>query len=320
MRKITFPIYTLMVMGWNILVILWGALVRATGSGAGCGSHWPLCNGEVIPVAPQVETMIEFSHRLSSGLALLLVLGMVVWAWRAYPKGAAVRTGAGYSLFFIITEALVGAGLVLFAWVAHDESLGRVISMGVHLVNTFLLLGALTLTSWWAFGGARLHWRGAGARRWGLLLGLVGVLILGVSGAMTALGDTLFPAASLAEGWQQDFAAESHFLLRLRIWHPLIAVTVGMYLVFLSALLAMFDGGRTARRLAILVSGLFVIQLLAGIINLALLAPVWMQLVHLLLADLVWIALVLLTANALRVTAAPLPAAQADPQPAGFTL
>jgi heme A synthase len=144
MQLTRFAKYAWGVLAYNILVILWGAYVRATGSGAGCGSHWPLCNGEVIPRAEQVETLIEFAHRLTSGLSLLLVVGLLVWAFRSYPKGHLVRLGAGLSMFFIITEALVGAGLVLFEWVAQDVSSGRVISMAVHLVNTFLLLASLT--------------------------------------------------------------------------------------------------------------------------------------------------------------------------------
>ena len=112
MRLTNFAKYAWGVLAYNLVVILWGAYVRATGSGAGCGSHWPLCNGEVIPRAQQVETMIEFTHRLTSGMAMLLVAGLLIWALRAYPKGHQVRTGAWLSAFFIITEALVGAGLV----------------------------------------------------------------------------------------------------------------------------------------------------------------------------------------------------------------
>jgi heme A synthase len=271
--------------------------VRATGSGAGCGSHWPLCNGEVIPRAPRIETIIEFSHRLSSGIAFLLVLGLFVWAFRIYPKGHSVRLGASISLLFIITEALVGAGLVLFEWVAQDASAGRVISMAVHLINTFLLLASLTLTSWWASGGSRLSLQG----REGLLLvfcmGFVGVIFIGVSGAITALGDTLFPADSLIEGVRQDINPAAHFLIRLRVWHPIIAITVGLYLIFIAGLLAYLREDVLVKRFAGALIGLFILQLVAGLINLLLLAPVWMQLVHLLLADMVWITLVLFTAT-----------------------
>jgi heme A synthase len=285
------------VLAYNLVVILWGAYVRATGSGAGCGSHWPLCNGEVIPRAQQLETMIEFTHRLTSGMALLLVAGLLIWALRAYPKGHHVRTGAWLSAFFIITEALVGAGLVLFEWVADDASTGRVISMAVHLINTFLLLASLSLCAWWASGGARLQLDWSAPLLWLFIIGFLGVVVIGVTGAVTALGDTLFPVESLREGLAQDLSPSAHFLVRLRIWHPVIAILVGFYLMFVGGLVYMFREQKNTRRFALGLIGLFLVQLLAGGINLLLLAPVWMQLIHLLLADLVWITLVLLAAN-----------------------
>lgn len=281
------------VLAYNLLVILWGAYVRATGSGAGCGSHWPLCNGEVLPRAPQIETIIEFTHRLSSGLALILVLWMIVWAFRAYPAAHPVRKGTAWSMFFIITEALVGAGLVLFEWVAHDASMGRVISMAVHLINTFLLLASLALTAWWASGGEDLNLKGHGFQTWLFAVAFLLMLILGVSGAITALGDTLFPSASLVEGIQEDFSPQAHFLVRLRVWHPVIAIITGAYLLFLAGFIAMFRVNPTIRKFAAALAGLFVLQGIAGLVNLALLAPVWMQLVHLFLADMVWLTLVL---------------------------
>ncbi len=294
-----FTKYAWSVLVFNLAVILWGAYVRATQSGAGCGNHWPLCNGVVIPVVPQIATLVEYAHRLSSGLSLLLVLGLLVWAFRAYPKGHPVRLGGGLSMLFIVTEALVGAGLVLFQWVARDESLGRILAIPVHLANTFLLLASLALTAWWASGGKRLALRNQGSVVWGLGLGLLGVLILGMTGAVTALGDTLFPSSSLGEGFQQDFSSTAHLLTRLRVWHPVIAISVGFYVLFLAGLLAMLHPGRQVRRPAIALGVLFVCQLVAGLINILLLAPVWMQLVHLFLADLVWIALVLLSAGRL---------------------
>jgi heme A synthase len=296
MHRTRFSTYAWIVLAYNILVILWGAFVRATGSGAGCGSHWPTCNGVVVPPQPQIETLIEFTHRLTSGLAFILVLIMLIWAWRTHAKGHPVRLGAALSTFFIITEALVGAGLVLFGWVAEDQSLGRVISISVHLVNTFLLLAALTLTAWWASGGERVVLRGQGIAVWLFALGFLGVLILGVSGAITALGDTLFPAETLQQGIAQDFDPTAHFLVRLRVWHPLIAILNGLYLLFLGGLIYLFRATPHIQRLALTLGALFLAQLIAGMINLGLLAPVWMQLVHLLLADLVWIALVLLAA------------------------
>ena len=284
------------VLVYNLLVILWGAYVRATGSGAGCGSHWPLCNGEVLPRNPQVATLIEFSHRLSSGLAFLLVVALVVWVFRTIPKGKPARSGAAYTLLFIITESLVGAGLVLFRWVAHDISTGRVISISVHLINTFLLLSALTLTAWWLSGGERMLLKGHGLALWLFIFGFAGIIFIGVSGAVTALGDTLFPVSSLAEGVQQDFSPISHLLVRLRIWHPLIALIVGVFLMILAGYVAMFRANPAIRYFALALVVMVTVQWLSGMINVFLLAPVWMQLVHLLLADLTLIVFVLFAA------------------------
>ncbi len=156
MKRSRFARFAAFVLVYNLGIILWGAYVRASGSGAGCGSHWPLCNGDVIPRAPEVATLIEFAHRVSSGGAMLLIGVMLVWAYRAFGRRHPVRVGATLSAFFIVTEALVGAGLVLFSLVADNASLARALFMAVHLANTFLLLAALTLTAWWAYGGAAL--------------------------------------------------------------------------------------------------------------------------------------------------------------------
>ena len=303
---------------YTLLVILWGAYVRASGSGAGCGAHWPLCNGVVIPRSPQFETLVEFTHRLMSGVSLILVVILLVWALRSHPKGHPVRLGAWLSMVFIITEALVGAGLVLFEWVAHDDSIGRALSMAVHLVNTFLLLAALTLTVWWAMGGAPIRVRSKGFYFWGLVLGLAGVLALGVSGALNALGDTLFPAASLGEGIRQDFSPTAHFLIRLRLLHPTLAVIVAVYLILFSGLSNLRSlGPKTASFSKVLIL-LVLVQMGAGLINVALLAPVWMQLIHLFLADAVWITLVFLTASALSSTRADA-AVTAAAEPASYS-
>ncbi len=294
MKLSRFAKYAWTVLAFNVAVVLWGAYVRASSSGAGCGSHWPLCNGEVIPRAPQVETIIEFIHRMSSGLSVIFIAGLLIWAFRAYGKGHPVRTGALLSVFFILTEAIVGAGLVLFGWVGQNAA---AVPTAIHLVNTFLLLASLTLTAWWASGGERPDLKGQGLALWGLGLGFLGVLLLGVSGAITALGDTLFPAASLAQGIQQDFSPTANFLIRLRFWHPVLAILVGFYLIFVSGLLALFRPKTEIKRFVILFSILFLLQLGIGLANVVLLAPVWIQIIHLFMADSLWITLVLLGAE-----------------------
>jgi heme A synthase len=286
------------VLLYNLAVIAWGAYVRATGSGAGCGSHWPTCQGEIIPRSAQLETLVEFTHRLTSGAAFLLVLGLLVWAWRAYPKGSIVRLGAVFSMVFMVTEALVGAGLVLFELVAENDSIARALAISVHLLNTFLLLASITLTAWWASGGRPLNLRGD-LRTWLFVVALIGMLVLGMSGAVTALGDTLFPSGSLTEALREDFSATAHILIRLRVLHPTIAVVVSIYLILIANWMARIVRAPFVRSLAKALTLLVVVQLAAGVVNVFLLAPIWLQLVHLLLADSLWIALVLLSAGAL---------------------
>ena len=290
-----FATFSWFVLFYNVAVILWGAFVRATGSGAGCGSHWPMCNGQVIPRAPQLETIIEFIHRVSSGLTLILVVLLVVWAWRLYNRGSYVRKSTGAALIFVLVEAALGAGLVLFGWTADDDSIGRAIMMMVHLTNTFLLLGNLTLTAVWASGEVPVQLHFQSKKDWLLPISLLGILVLGASGGITALGDTLFPAASFAEGFQADFSGAAHFLLRLRVFHPIIAILSGI-LVYLAARPHVENEKKpAARKAAGLVIGLFVLQLILGGINVILLAPVWLQLVHLLVSNLIWIVQITLT-------------------------
>ncbi len=297
------------VLGYNVLVILWGAFVRATGSGAGCGSHWPTCNGEIIPRPQSVETLIEFTHRATSGLALLAVLALFVWAFRTHPRKHIVRLGASLSLFFIITEALLGAGLVLFEWVAHNTSVARAISMPLHLLNTFLLLAALTLTAWWASGGAVFRLRGQGRLLHVLVGGLLAVLVVGMTGAVIALGDTLF----LGLGVQPEGSPLVRTLIAIRPIHPVVAVLAGVYLSTAGIWVLNQRPHPVVARLVMALMLLYVVQLLAGAVNVVLKAPVWMQLLHLLLSDVLWVVLVLLSAAALSAEQAPASAPQPIP-------
>lgn len=275
-------------------VILWGAYVRATGSGAGCGSHWPTCNGEIIPrTKTGIDTLIEFTHRATSGLVFLAALAQVVFAFRVFPKGHAIRYGAALSMFFMVTEALVGAGLVLFELVAHNTSIARAYWMAVHLINTFLLVASMTSTVYWASGGV-LPKRGARGASFFVTCGaLFGVVAVGVTGAIAALGDTLYPAKSLAEGLAADVSNTAHLLVQLRVFHPIVAAVVAAYTLFSMGFVGLQQPA--LRKMARGVMGLVALQIGAGFLNVALLAPVWMQIVHLLLADLVWMGLVVVT-------------------------
>jgi len=283
------------VVGYNVLVILWGALVRATGSGAGCGNHWPLCNGEVIPLSPRLDTVIEFTHRCMTGGAAFVVLGLLVWTFRATVKGQAARVMAVASMALLLNEAVLGALLVKLGYVTGNQSVGRVVVLSIHLSNTLLLLAALTLTA--VLLGTGQLWRELavmdGKKLWAGL-GLAATLVVGVSGSLTALGDTLFPASSLQAAFAQDFATGSPWLLRLRGIHPVSAVIAAAFVIWLVKQAR--DSG--ARQLGAVVLGLLAFQFLLGLADVVLLAPIWMQILHLLGADLYWVALVALAAGA----------------------
>jgi heme A synthase len=280
-------------LAYNVAVILWGAYVRATGSGAGCGSHWPLCNGEVLPRAASVETLVEFSHRVTSGLALVAVVVLCWWTWRGTPRRHPARAGAAWTLALMITEAAVGAGLVLFQLVADNASMARALFMGAHLINTFFLLAALALTAHWLADGARIQTTGRPEATAAILAGAVGLLLVGVSGAIASLGDTLFPSASLADALGADLSPTSHLLIRLRVLHPALAVVVGLGLAATAHRLPIARHDRRGRAAASAVAVLALAQLGLGFVNVMLLAPVWLQLLHLLLADALWLAFVL---------------------------
>jgi heme A synthase len=274
------------VLAYNMLVVLWGAFVRATGSGAGCGDRWPLCNGVMLPRAPRIETIIEFTHRATSALALIGVAALCLWAFRLFPRGHRARSCAALSVMFLFAEALLGAGLVLFQYVEHNASAGRAAYLSAHLVNTQILLAMLTLTAWFGADPVSRAWRGAPKL---VLAALPVSLVVAVSGALAALGDTLFPAASVASGMRQEFSESASALLRLRALHPVVAVMGGI--VLLGAAIAAMRSARTVRMGGTLMALVF-LQLGTGTLNIVLLAPVRMQILHLLLADLLWVALV----------------------------
>lgn len=299
MSRPTFSRFAWSVLAYTVLVAVWGAFVRATGSGAGCGNHWPLCNGEVVPRAPALETLIELSHRVTSGVLGPLVVVLAVWAWRRFGARHRVTRAALAVVVLTVVEALIGAGLVRFELVAENASAARGFVMAAHLLNTFVLLASLALTAAWGAGWEAPRLRGQGAAGWLLLGGLVALSILGASGAVTALGDTLYPVASLTEDSIRDLPAAARVLVRLRVLHPFLAVGVAAYLLVMATLLRSLRPGPRVGRLTWGLGVLFAVELAAGLLNVALAAPVWLQLVHLGVAYLVWLTLVLLSAAAL---------------------
>lgn len=290
------------VLFYNIFVIVWGAFVRASKSGAGCGDHWPDCNGQIIPQAANIKTVIEFTHRSTSGIAGIAVIILLIWTFRSFPKKHAVRTAAVIAFAFIVIEGLLGAMLVKKGLVAENDSVARAVVIAIHLANTLILLASLTLTAWWATTLREpawpLQWKNNLLPGIVLISCLIGVVFLSASGAITALGATLFPVQSMAEGLARDISPR-HFLESL-IWiHPIAAVLLGLLIIFCTIYIG------TIRKTSVLTTltktqvGLFIMQLLLGGLNLMLHAPVWLQLLHLFVANLVWVNLVIFSATVL---------------------
>jgi heme A synthase len=278
----------------NVVVILLGALVRATGSGAGCGSSWPTCNGTIIPEF-QGATAIEFTHRLSSGVALILVFALVWLIFRRSERGDPVRIGATISGISIVIEALIGAVIVLAEWVADDASVARAVSVPIHLISTNVLLGGLVMTLFWVRGGGPVRLRDhlPTSRTWGLIA--LGLVAIGGTGAVTALADTLFPKEFSVAGIF-DAEGTEHFLTQLRVVHPVVAVLIGALAARWAAARAGALTGN-ARRAALMVVTLVVVAALLGGLNVILLTPVWLSLLHLLVAAELWMAWVWLGAE-----------------------
>lgn len=278
---------------WNLATILLGALVRATGSGAGCGASWPSCDGELLPELSGARA-IEFSHRAATGVALILVAWLVVRVFRHEPVGSPVRKAAVVTGVGIVSESLIGAFIVLFELVEFDASLARSISVPVHLVNTLVLLAGLTLTVFWTTESDRVTTKSPHTRA---LVGFaVGMVAISASGAVAALADTLFPPESLSAGIAEELGGTGELLSRVKVFHPLFAIVIGILAVrWVRANAWDLTGtGRTAARAAVVIVG---IQLLVGVVNVWLLTPLAIQLVHLLLADLLWISWVWLGAT-----------------------
>ncbi len=295
-----FKSWSLFLLFYTLVVILWGAWVRISHSGDGCGDSWPLCQGQVIPEAESYKTWIEFGHRLKSGLFGFVVLGLFLWARKIYPeKQSAVRKWALLTLLFTISEALLGAKLVLFGLVTDNDSPARALVMSLHMINSLALVASISMM-WDTSHGQIMTWK----KReefipahfslkkivWGFAFTF---LLIATSGALAALSSTLFPSESLLQGLQEDLSREAHYLVRLRGLHPLFGLLLGGAV----AALAFAVGKSTSDKILKSRSQkLFVLTssgILFGMMTLILLYPTWMKLTHLLLAHGIWIHLIL---------------------------
>ena len=286
------------VVVYFIIVFLGGTLVRATGAGAGCGDHWPLCNGTVVQHHPRVDTIIEFTHRIMSGFSLFAAVGLLAWTLAGTVRGPLARAAAVAALVFTVMAAVLGALLVKLGLTAQSQSPLRPAYLALHLTNTLLLLAALALT-------AHLLSRRKGFLRstihlvapFGAVATVVVVMIVGVTGSLAALGDTLFPATSLGSALAQDFSSTSGWLVRWRWTHPTVAFLASIFLIWLLVRAGQRSTHWDNRHLCALVLLLLATVYTLGVLDVVLLAPLWLQVAHLLAADTLWTALVVLTAR-----------------------
>ena len=286
----------------NVAVVLWGAYVRATGSGAGCGNKWPLCGGDVLSTSARSQTIIEFTHRVTSGFVLLMVASLVVWCWRVTSRRDWARWSAVLAAVFLANEALLGAALVLLDHVAQDKSTGRVFFLCLHFGNTLLLLASLSLTAAWLSNDSGGFVPIRNPREVVAIgVGLLATMLIGITGAVAALSDTLFPATSLRASMMQDFSSRAPALLHFRLLHPVVAIIAAEYILWLIAKTSHRRGPMSKMAISFVV--LLSAQLTIGILNVLLLTPVWLQIMHLFVGDVFWIALVLASANLLLASA-----------------
>ncbi len=270
-------------VGYLVAVILFGAWVRIAGAGAGCGNHWPSCQGVVVPVAPNAKTMIEFTHRLTSGLSGLFGVALLIWAWRT--KSKALPWAAGMVVFLLL-EGFIGAVLVKKELVANDASVNRAIVISLHLANTMLLMLFAVATA--VRAGFQVKWK-SGTNGW-IWLAMGALVLTNMTGAVTALGDTLFPVLptlgpELFAKIRDDVGTGQHFLVRLRVVHPVIA---GLSALIVFGVMS-FLRRRAPSLWTLAAMGLVAGQVLLGVLNIALAAPGWMQIAHLAMAQLLWI-------------------------------
>ena len=291
----------------NAVVILQGAVVRVTGSGAGCGRDWPRCQGELLPLTHGLATWIEFSHRALSGLALLLGVWLLFRAMRLRHTMPGFMRMAALSIVFLLVEALIGAGTVLAGLTGDNVSTARGLLVAFHLLNSLGLMGVLALATLYSRPGQPWPsaWKGKTGLKLLMGLGLLGMLVLMFSGGIAAMGNTMFPPQSLQAGLVEDFSAQSHPLIRLRLLHPFIAIAVGGWLWLTLGWTSLTRPVAQASRFRKMLVWVFGLQLIVGATNLALLGPVLLQLLHLGLALLAFMLWTLVTWTTLN---SPLPA------------
>jgi len=272
-----------------VVVVSSGALVRATNSGAGCGESWPKCDQQLFPVPDSIEQLIEFTHRMLTSGLVIGGIALIVLSYVQLGKSHPVTRAAVIAFGFLLFESVLGAALVLFGWVEQDASIGRLVAVPIHLMNTFALIAAYALVAWRAAGRADFSIANAGHRGRVLVVGAGILVLIAAIGSLNALADTLFPAESIVSAVTEEFGSTAPILLQIRVLHPIVAIGGSIGIVFIIRYLDVGMSRSTRKRGWIIVS-IIGFQSVVGLVNIALLTPVEIQVIHLVIADLLWIA------------------------------
>lgn len=269
----------------TVLVVVWGAWVRISGSGAGCGDHWPLCNGEFVPSSGHTKTWTEYAHRISTGIYGFLVAAQLILALRAFSRGHFARRWSWLVLIFTITEALIGAKLVIFGLVDQSLALARLVVMPLHLLNTSLLLFSAVMAALAISNPDRIaRTFPIKVRQWISVAIGVGLLML-ATGALASLGSHLNPSESIIEGFAKDFDSNAHPAVRLRLLHPILGLLLPLLLVTSMVKLRNVNPDVDAHRSYAGVAWTALGTVFIGASTLILLAPVPLKLLHLAAAN-----------------------------------
>lgn len=284
-----FSKYAWGVLLYNLAAVAWGVYVRAAKYGDGCGSHWPLCDGDSTPLMGPVARIVESSHRIMTSLDGVLVFILLLWSFQAFGKGHLVRKAAVASMAMTIVEGLLGAALVKYRLVVNNDSALRAGFMAGHVVSTFLLMGCIVVTVLAATNVRSTKWRGQASILAIGGIGGAGLVLLAIGGAISALGHQLRPVTDVL---QAAMNPNTFWMVRLQPLHPLIAVTVGLYITLAAALISHLRPDPNVRKAARWMVGLYFVQLAIGAWNIWLKAPIGMQMTHLIMADANWISLI----------------------------
>ena len=263
-----------------VISILAGAVVRGTGSGDGCGASWPTCNGNIVPSSLDSSAIIEYTHRVFSGLLLLVTFLLFIYC-KKYSSNRLLQRCSGALLFFVFLEAIIGMVIVLQELVAYNTSLTRLIAVPIHLVNTFSLL-ALYIVLYSVLRNNIQQIKFIYNKRF-LCSCLIFLIVAGL-GSITALADLLYPSESFIEGVQMDFSETSQLLTRLRILHPIGASILLLWMFSESSRLFKEEGilfAKNLNRLSVIVS-------LVGVLNVFVNINIFLSILHLLFADALW--------------------------------